>query len=133
MLPDKLRRSGSVGRVAVVDADNKYAMVRSAALIKHSKTNVDSNYLSVALRSPVLQRQIELSSKQSAQSNLFIEPIRRLVVRLPPFAEQRRIVAKVDELMTLVDALASDLTTARTTSIRLLEAVLLDVLARVSL
>lgn len=118
--------SGSVGRVAVVDADNKYAMVRSAALIKHSQANVDSHYLSLALRSPYLQSQIERSSKQSAQANLFIEPIRRLVVHIPPLAEQRWIVAKVDELMALVDVLETQLATARTTAEKLMEAVVAE-------
>ena len=37
-------------------------------------------------------------------------------------AEQRRIVAKVDELMAVLDALEATLTTARTTSVNLLAA-----------
>ena len=37
-------------------------------------------------------------------------------------AEQRGIVAKVDELMALVDALETQLATARTTATALLEA-----------
>jgi type I restriction enzyme S subunit len=121
--------SGSVGRVAVVDADNKYAMVRSAALIKHSQANVDSHYLSLALRSPRLQRQIERSSKQSAQANLFIEPIRRLVAPIPPLAEQRRIVAKVDQLMAFVDELETQLAASRATAKNLLEALVVELTA----
>jgi len=45
-------------------------------------------------------------------------------VPLPPFAEQRRIVAKLDELMALCGRLEGQLTTARTESSRFLEAVL---------
>lgn len=44
------------------------------------------------------------------------------VVPFPPFAEQRRIVAKVDELMALVDALESQLATAHTIGEKLLDA-----------
>jgi type I restriction enzyme S subunit len=47
-------------------------------------------------------------------------------VGLPPLAEQRRIVAKVDELMALVDALQTQLTAARTTAERLMEAVVAE-------
>jgi hypothetical protein len=42
------------------------------------------------------------------------------------FAEQRRIVAKVDERMTLVDALETQLATARTTATALLAAALAE-------
>ena len=45
---------------------------------------------------------------------------------LPPLAEQKRIVAKVDELMKLVDQLEAQLTTARTTAENLLNALLAD-------
>ena len=43
---------------------------------------------------------------------------------IPPLAEQRRIVAKVDELMALCGRLEEQLTSAQTESSRLLEAVL---------
>lgn len=51
-------------------------------------------------------------------------------VRYPvaPVAEQRRIVAKLDELMVLCDALEASLTAAATTGTRLLEAILHEVL-----
>lgn len=51
------------------------------------------------------------------------------VFPLPPLAEQHRIVAKVDELMALCDKLEAQLTTTRTDSRRLLEAVLHEALA----
>ena len=41
---------------------------------------------------------------------------------LPPLAEQRRIVARVEELMKLVDALEAQLAAARDTASKLLEA-----------
>ena len=41
---------------------------------------------------------------------------------IAPLTEQRRIVAKVDELMALVDALETQLATARTTATALLAA-----------
>lgn len=51
------------------------------------------------------------------------------LVPIPPLAEQRRIVAKVDELMALCDRLEASLATADDTRRRLLEALLAEALA----
>jgi type I restriction enzyme S subunit len=52
-----------------------------------------------------------------------------LPIPLPPLAEQHRIIAKVDELMTLCDRLEANLGTADDTSRRLLETLLAEALA----
>jgi len=52
-----------------------------------------------------------------------------LPIPLPPLAEQKRIVAKVDELMTVCDQLEKQLTAAHTGNQRLLEAILHESLA----
>ncbi len=49
----------------------------------------------------------------ASMKNVSREQILNLLIPLPPLAEQRRIVAKVDELMTLCDRLKADLATAR--------------------
>lgn len=51
-----------------------------------------------------------------------------LPIAIPPLAEQHRIVRKIDELMALCDQLEIQLTTTRTDSRRLLEAVLHEAL-----
>lgn len=50
--------------------------------------------------------------------------LKEVIIPVPPLAEQHRIVAKVDELMTLCDQLESQLTTVQTEARRLLESVL---------
>ena len=52
---------------------------------------------------------------------------------VPPLAEQHRIVAKVDELMTLCDRLEASLTTTDQTRTRLLEATIAEALAPASI
>ena len=93
--------SGSVGRCAVVKDNNNYVMVRSAAMV--TPTKVDSEYLMYVIQSEYVQKQIRNRKKQTAQANLFQEAISNLVVPLPPLAEQKRIVAKIEELLPLCE------------------------------
>jgi hypothetical protein len=59
-----------------------------------------------------------ISSRQVEAAQIFV----------PALAEQRRIVAKVDELMTLCDQLEASIDAASTTRPRLLDALLAEVL-----
>ena len=65
----------------------------------------------------------------TAQKNINLEILTSVFIPLPPLAEQRRIVAKVDELMELCDRLEASLTTAADTRRRLLDALLAEALA----
>ena len=97
--------SGSVGRCALVCDDNKYVMVRSAAMV--SPMIVNSRYIMFTLQANIIQKQIQSKTKQTAQANLFQESIRNLGVPLPPLAEQKRIVTRIDELFKVADSLGA--------------------------
>jgi type I restriction enzyme S subunit len=72
---------------------------------------------------------VRLNSAGGPQPNLNGQKIKEVLVPLPPLAEQRRIVAKVDELMAVCDRLEAQLTTAQAVRRRLLESVLHEALA----
>jgi len=63
------------------------------------------------------------------RTNYTPRSLRCRLIPFPPLAEQKRIVAKVDELMALCDQLEAQLATTQTDSRRLLEAVLHEALA----
>jgi type I restriction enzyme S subunit len=52
--------------------------------------------------------------------------VANMTMRLPPIAEQRRIVAKVNELMALVDQLESQITASEETGTKLLDALVAE-------
>jgi hypothetical protein len=62
------------------------------------------------------------ASGASAQPHLYIRDIKRMPIPIPPLAEQKRIVAKVEELVRWCDQLETHLATAETTGAHLLDA-----------
>jgi type I restriction enzyme S subunit len=74
----------------------------------------------------------EASGTSYSMKNVSREVIYRLPLPLPPLAEQRRIVAKVDEIMAVLDALEAALTTARATAENLLAATVAGLTAQLS-
>jgi type I restriction enzyme S subunit len=64
------------------------------------------------------------SSKQTTNlASINKTQLRACPVALPPLAEQRRIIAKVNELITLCDALKAGLAEAQTTQTHLADAI----------
>ena len=63
--------------------------------------------------------------------NLNHSILKKMPLAIPPLDEQRRIIARVDELMELCDELETELKTAETDNRRLLEAILHEALAPV--
>ena len=99
--------SGSVGRVCIVDKDEEYVMVRSAALFKPFKKYFKSKMLKYIYQSPLVQDQIIAKSKTTAQSNLFLGRIKEIIIPCIPLPEQEAIINKVDCIMQLCDDLES--------------------------
>jgi type I restriction enzyme S subunit len=87
-------------------------------------------YIVLALTTTHVREQIEIPIRTTVGlKNVNVTELSGLTFPLPPFAEQHRIVAKVDELMAVCDRLELQLTTAQTESRHLLESVLCESLA----
>jgi len=110
---------------ALLDKDIGEAYVsQHVALIKPTDTNL-SPWLLLCLMAPMGGRaELVMRAYGAGKPGLNLDNIRSLPIPLPPLPEQRRIIAKVDDLMVLCDQLEAQLTSLRTSSIRLLEAVL---------
>jgi type I restriction enzyme S subunit len=122
------RVGAGIGEAATIDQDLDFAIYVSLALIRPVRGLVFSDYITLWLNSPDGTEKSSQNTygKGVSQGNLNLSLIRNFLVPLPPLAEQKRIVAKVDELMKLVDQLENQLTTARATAENLLNALLAD-------
>ncbi|GHE85920.1 restriction endonuclease subunit S [Thalassotalea profundi] len=105
--------SGSVGRISLVDKDDEYVMVRSAALVKTLPEYVSNKFLMYVLQSPHIQKQIVDASKSTAQANLFLGPIKNLFIPYLPIEEQTEIVRLVEQYFALADTLEKNLANAK--------------------
>lgn len=112
----------TTGRVCLVQNPPDMVLVRSVALIRSNSELIAPIFMDLFLRSPAGQSQIWGNVKQSAQPCLYLGKMSEIEIPLPPLAEQRRIVAKVDELMALVDDLETQLAASRTVAHNLLAA-----------
>jgi type I restriction enzyme, S subunit len=97
---------GTLGATAVVpDELDGGNITQSSCRLRPDSRLIDTSYLVICLRSRTLLSQYRGFSLGSAVQRLNIAHVRALAIPLPPLAEQKRIVAKVDELMALCDRL----------------------------
>ena len=97
---------------------------------KHDQ--LDMSYFFLWLNSPEFVDSID-PGRSNGVPHISTRQVQLLPFALPPLAEQRRIVAKVDHLMALVDALETQLATSRATAKNLLEAAVAELTAADSL
>ena len=96
--------AGTIGKVGKIPPELDGAnLTENADRLVFSIINQD--WLIMCLQSSVIQSQIADATTKVGQPKLAIARIQNLFIPLPPLAEQRRIVAKIEELMQYCDKL----------------------------
>lgn len=121
-------KGGTTGIARVNDLDFEFSVWVHLAVLRIAKEFLEPRYIELALNSPLCYEQSQAYTQGISNFDLGLTRMIKIVMPLPPLAEQQRIVAKVDELMTLCDQLETQITTTETDSRRLLEAVLHEAL-----
>lgn len=121
-----LTKIGTTGIAVNVNTNQEFSIFVSLALLKFSQRNLDGRYLMHLINSPFVKHQSAKNTQGVGNKNLVLRLISQFTIPIPPLAEQRRITAKVDELMALVDALEFQLATTRTTASNLLSALVAE-------
>ena len=97
-----LTKDGTIGEVAVNKLNYPFSMLSSVALIKPSN-EILSWFLAYILISDLLQNKMKKDAKGSALKRIILAQINDFLIPLPPLAEQKRIVVKIEELFAQLD------------------------------
>jgi type I restriction enzyme S subunit len=87
---------------------------------------MDRTYIRHFLNSPIAKAFAAEENHGMTRERINLGNAKALPVPVPPLAEQRRIVTKVDQLMALVDQLETQLATSRAAAEKLMEAVVAE-------
>ena len=94
--------TGSYGIPVKVNCNEQFCFQRHIALMK---LLINWDYLFYALKSPVIKSQCDATATGTAQKTVGLKSLRSMVIPLPPLAEQKRIVAKLEEILPLCERL----------------------------
>jgi type I restriction enzyme S subunit len=110
------------GRPAIVETERDFCVQRHIAILKPVE-NMDLRFIAWLLMSPLVYEQASQSTTGTAQPTIALRPLRNFLVPLPPLAEQKRIAAKIDQLIGLCDELKALLTQAQQERVQFSDAV----------
>jgi type I restriction enzyme S subunit len=118
---------GSYGIPILILEDKPFCVQRHIGILRPFR-EINARFLSRILESSWVFNQATACATGIAQKTVPLGGLRRILIPLPPIAEQGRIVAKIDELMALCDRLEAQVAGAQSTSRQLLEAILNEAL-----
>lgn len=100
--------TGSYGIPVLIDTDRAFCFQRHISLLKLHKIN--ECFFVYWLSSSLIKAQCDLLATGTAQKTLSLGSLKSLLLPLPPLAEQKRIVAKIEELLSCCGALGNEST-----------------------
>lgn len=96
-----------VGSCVIVDQISKRLMLSDKVLRLHFSEMVYSYYLLWTLRTPMVRNQFSIVATGTSESmkNISQDIIKNTIIPLPPLAEQKRIIEKLEQLLPLCEQL----------------------------
>lgn len=120
---------GSIGKLGVAPSSWAGANIARAVARIDPVPEISTSYLLIALRTTSVQNYFRETTRTLAQPTLNVGLVELTPIPLPPLAEQRRIAAKVDELMMVCDELERSFAAAEAGRARLLAALLREAMS----
>ena len=121
-------KGGTTGIAIVNDLDMEFSVWVHLAVLKIAKKHLFPRYIAMALNSPHCYEQSQRYTHGTGNRDLGLTRMVLITMPLPPIEEQKRIVTKVDQLMTLCDKLETKLNKAQQHSEKLMVATVRQIL-----
>lgn len=100
-----LSKVGTTGVPAKIETDAAFSLFVSVALLKFNNELLDIDFLVYSILAPDFQKQCTEHTRGVGNKNWVIKDIANTIMPLPPLAEQKRIVQKLDEIIPLCEKL----------------------------
>ncbi len=100
-----LTKVGTTGIPVIVDTNEQFSLFVSVALLKFNQNLIFNKFLQALINSPLVQIQAAENTKGVGNKNWVMRDIANTIIILPPFAEQKRIVEKLEQLLPLCERL----------------------------
>ena len=97
------RTGGTIGKTYIVRELNDIAVFASYLIRAIPLDNIFEEYIKLFMGSPYYWSQLTDAATGTGQPNVNGQSLSKLIVPLPPLAEQKRIVAKIEELLPKVE------------------------------
>ncbi|HRH98821.1 MAG TPA: restriction endonuclease subunit S, partial [Prosthecobacter sp.] len=100
-----ITREAPMGEVCIIPPETKLCMGQRMMLVRLVPGTIDPRFMLLSLMDANLMARVQDKPIGATVQHLRVGGVETLLVALPPLAEQKRIVAKVEELMALCGAL----------------------------
>jgi len=118
--------TGDVGNLGLVPANFGEAYINQHTCLLRFMPNCRSRYFPELMRSPLAKEQFD-APQRGIKNSFRLGDVGEMIIPLPPLPEQHRIVAKVDQLIALCDALEYQIDAATGKQTALLNGVMAQV------
>ncbi|MCR5573917.1 MAG: restriction endonuclease subunit S [Bacteroidaceae bacterium] len=98
-----ISKVGTTGIPLIIDTEKEFSIFVSLALVKFFPDLLDSHFLIHLINSPLVQSQVKEETRGIGNKNWVLTAISNTLMVLPPLAEQKRIVAKIEKLLPKVE------------------------------
>jgi len=122
-----MARRGEMGRCAIVDTHSHQWLCGTGSFVLRFIRKIDRSYILTLFKAESVRAYLGGNSVGATMTNLNHGILNKMPVPLPPLAEQHRIVAKIDQLMSLCDELENQIEAAACKQTDLLDAVMAQV------